>query len=116
VVSVSGADDGTTDPVDDTEPAIALSKPATEAVSWLREFAAAHAGTVAVPHYLGWGRTRIVTIAGDGTFGDAVVESVEAAEEVCRQAAVPVAEWDRETSARVAVRPADWRKMAGTGR
>lgn len=122
-MSSSGSTDPTTDPADRAaasaevvEPAIALSKPAVEAVSWLRAFAAEHADSVAVPHYLGRGRTRIVAVAGDGTFGDAVVESIEAAGEVCRQAGVTVGEWDRETSGRVAVSPADRRKMAGTGR
>ncbi|WP_051265123.1 hypothetical protein [Nakamurella lactea] len=100
----------------DPDGTVQLSDPAINAVAWLRGFEVDHGEAVAVVHYLGQRRARIVAIAGDGTFGDAVVESVEAAREVCRRAGIDLAQWDRDTAARVAVSPADRRKMAGTGR
>lgn len=93
-----------------------MNDPAADAAGWLRSFAAARGEVVAVIEHLGRSGARIVAIGADGTFGDAVVESVAAAEGVCRQAAVPTTDWDRETSARLVVTPADRTKMAGTGR
>lgn len=93
-----------------------LSDVSIAAVGWLREFEAERGEATAVINYLGNARVRIVAIAADGTFGDAVVPSVAEAEEVCQRAGVDVGSWDRETSAKVAISPADRRKMAGTGR
>lgn len=100
----------------DPDAVVQLSDPAINAVAWLRGFEADHGETQAVVQYMGERRARIVLIAPDGTFGDAVVESVEAAQEVCRRAGVELADWDRDTAAKVVVSPADRRKMAGTGR
>lgn len=93
-----------------------LSRVAADAVGWLRSFAAERGKSVAVIAHLGRSGARIVAIGPDGSFGDAVVGSVAAAEEVCRRAGVPTADWDRETSAKLVVSPADRTKMAGTGR
>ncbi len=95
-----------------------LSSADTAKVGELRAFVARHGGGgTAVISYVGRVGARIVVVAGDGAFGDAVVSSVDAGTEVCRQAGIPVAdEWDRELSA--AIRPSadDRRRMAGTGR
>ena len=100
------------------EPAIELSRSDALAVARLREFLAGHAGSgTAVINYLGRPGARIVVVADDGAFGDAVVSGVIAAAEVCRQAGIPVADgWDRELSAKISPSPADRRRMAGTGR
>lgn len=93
-----------------------LSDVADDAVAWLRGFQAERGTSVAVVHHLGRSGARIVAIGPDGRFGDAVVESVAAAEQVCRRAGVELKSWDRETSGLVAITPADRKKMAGTGR
>jgi hypothetical protein len=93
-----------------------LSRVAADAVSWLRSFAAERGESVALINHLGRSGARIVAIGPDGTYGDAVVESVAAAEDVCRRAGIPTAHWDRETSAKLVLTPADRTKMAGSGR
>ncbi len=84
----------------------------------LREFLAGHTGQgVAVINYLGRVGARIVVIADDGAFGDALASSVEAAAEICSQAGVPVADgWNRELSGKLSPTPEDRQRMAGTGR
>lgn len=87
------------------------------AVADLRAFAADRQGpATAVINYLGRNGARIVVIAGDGTFGDAIVSSIQAAAEVCAKAGIAVGTWDRETTARITPTPADRIKMRGTGR
>lgn len=93
-----------------------LSDGADDAVAWLRRFQHERGESVAVVDHLGRSGARIVAIGPDGRFGDAVVESVAAAQEVCRRAGVQLKSWDLETSGMVAVSAADREKMAGTGR
>lgn len=93
-----------------------LSDAADDAVGWLRRFQHERGESVAVVDHLGRSGARIVAIGPDGRFGDAVVESVAAAQEVCRRAGVQLKSWDLETSGMVAVSAADREKMAGTGR
>jgi hypothetical protein len=87
-------------------------------VGRLRDFLAGHHGDgVAVISYLGRVGARIVVVADDGAYGDAVASSVELATEICSQAGIPVADgWTRELSAKIAPSPEDRRRMAGTGR
>ncbi len=87
-------------------------------VGELRDFVAAHGGKgVAVINYLGRVGARIVVVADDGAFGDAVATSVEIAGEICEQAGIPVADgWNRELSATISPSPEDRERMAGTGR
>ncbi len=87
-------------------------------VNELRRFVAGHGGPgTAVISYIGRVGARIVVVAGDGAFGDAVVSGIEAGVRVCERAGIPVAEgWDRELSAAIAPSAADRRRMAGTGR
>ena len=87
-------------------------------VGRLRDFLAGHDGKgVAVINYLGRVGARIVVIADDGAFGDAVASSVTAATEICSQAGVRVADgWNRELSAKITPSPEDRQRMAGTGR
>ena len=96
----------------------ALSRPDQEQVGRLRAFVAEHPGpATAVVSYLGRSGARVVVVAGDGAFGDAIVTGIEAGATVCAQAGIPVADgWDRELSARIAPSPADRERMAGTGR
>jgi hypothetical protein len=99
------------------EPATELSGTDAASVKRLRDFVAGHSGGTAVINYLGRPGARIVVVADDGAYGDAVVSGVVAAAEVCRQAGIPVAEgWDRELWAKISPSPADRRRMAGTGR
>jgi len=96
----------------------ALSGSDAAQVGRLRDFRAGHAGKgVAVIAYLGRVGARIVVIADDGAFGDAIASSIEAATEICSQAGIPVAEgWNRELSATIEPTAEDRRRMAGTGR
>lgn len=82
-------------------------------VRHLREFAAGHGGdAVAVVEHLGRVGARIVVVAPDGEFGDAVARSVAAAEAACRQAGIAVQDWDRDLTARITPTPADRLRMA----
>jgi len=89
-----------------------------EQVKRLREFLDAHGGQgTAVIAYLGRVGVRIVVIAEDGAFGDAVASSDLAGAEICERAGIPVADgWNRELSAKITPSPQDRRRMAGTGR
>ncbi len=84
----------------------------------LRSFVAAHGGAgQAVIEYLGRPGVRIVVVAVDGAFCDAIAPSVDAAAEICEQAGIAVADgWTRELTATVSPSAADRRRMAGTGR
>lgn len=96
----------------------ALSPLDQEQVGRLRGFVADHGGKgTAVVTYMGRSGARIVVVAGDGAFGDAIVSGVEAGVGACEQAGIPVADgWDRELSAQITPSPADRERMAGTGR
>ena len=87
-------------------------------VEQLRAFVGRHGGSgTAVINYLGRVGARVVVVAADGAFGDAVVSTLQAAADVCERAGIPVAdEWDRRLSASVTPSAADRRRMAGTGR
>lgn|GEM_PF-1468299 len=87
-------------------------------VAHLRDFVAGHGGQgVAVISYLGRVGARIVVIADDGAFGDAVASSVEVGAAICAEAGIPVADgWNRELSGRATPSPQDRQRMAGTGR
>lgn len=94
-----------------------LSEHDGDAVGRLRHFADGHGGTaVAVIENIGRIGARIIAIAPDRAFGDAVVSSVEAAQKVCERAELPVRQWDRELSAALTLSPANRKRMAGTGR
>jgi len=90
----------------------------TKAVSdRLRTFAAEHGGSgTAVIAYLGRPGARIVVVAADGAFADAVVPGVDDANIICAAAGLTVGTWDRELSARITVSHQDRVRMAGTGR
>jgi len=100
------------------EPTIELTGTDAASAKRLQDFVAGHAGAgTAVINYLGRNGARIVVVADDGAFADAVVSGVVVAAEVCRQAGIQVADgWDRELSAKISPSPADRRRMAGTGR
>ena len=87
-------------------------------VAHLRNFLSGHTGSgTAVINYLGRVGARIVVIADDGAFGDAVASSERAAAEICAQAGIPVADgWNRDLSAKIQPSAEDRRRMAGTGR
>ena len=94
-----------------------LSEADGDAVGRLRRFAADHGGgAVAVIENIGRVGARIVAIAPDGTFGDAVVSSVAAAEKVCVRAGFEIKSWDRELTAGLTISREDRERMAGTGR
>jgi hypothetical protein len=94
-----------------------LSKSDGDAVGRLRAFAGDHGGVaVAVIENMGRFGARIIVIAPDRAFGDALVSSVEAAREVCVRAGLEVREWDRETTGALTLSPRDRERMAGTGR
>jgi hypothetical protein len=87
-------------------------------VGRLRDFLAGHDGKgVAVISYIGRVGARIVVVADDGAYGDAVASSVDAATAICSQAGITVADgWTRELSAKITPSAEDRRRMAGTGR
>lgn len=81
-----------------------------------RSFVAANGGSgTAVVHHLGRRGARIVVVAADGPFADAVVP-MDHADAICTAAGIAVGDWDRELTGRITVSPADRRRMAGTGR
>ena len=82
-----------------------------------RAFVGAHGGSgSAVVQYLGRPGFRIVVVASDGTFADAVVSDQARADAVCTAAGVPVGSWSRELTSRITISAADRTRMAGTGR
>ncbi len=88
-----------------------------EVAERLRSFVAAHGGTgTAVCDYLGRRGVRIVVVAADGRFADAVVPDLEIAAATCKAAGLTVGEWDRELTNRIEVSAADRRRMGGSGR
>ena len=101
----------------DVEPAVLTGSDAAQ-VKRLSEFVAGHGGSgIAVINYLGRVGARIVVIADDGAFGDAVASGMTVAAQICQQAGIRVADgWNRELSAKIAPSPEDRRRMAGTGR
>ncbi len=85
-----------------------------EAVSRLRRFIAQNGdGSVGVIEHLGRVGARIVMIAPDGQFGDALARSVSAARQACALAGLPVREWDRELTSLLKPMPADRVRMGG---
>lgn len=118
---MSRALSGGADPADGDAAASApegLTRADREVAGRLGRFAARSggAGAVAVVEYLGRSGARIVVVAADGSYGDAVVSGVTAAHAVCAAAGLLVVQWDRALSARISPTPADRRRMAGTGR
>ncbi len=88
-----------------------------EVASRLRSFVADHGGTgTAVISYLGRPGARIIVVAADGLFADAVVLGMDRAAAVCQAAGIAVGSWDRELTSRITVSHADRVRMAGTGR
>lgn len=82
-----------------------------------RSFVGTHGGSgSAVVQYLGRPGFRIVVVAADGTFADAVVSDQARADAVCATADLEVASWSRELTSRITVSPGDRTRMAGTGR
>jgi len=96
----------------------ALSEPDQKQVGRLRAFVTEHTGPArAVITYMGRSGARIVVVAADGSFGDAIVSGLKAGARVCEQAGIQVADgWDRELSAQITPSAADRERMAGTGR
>ena len=90
----------------------------SEAAGRLRSFVSAHGGSgEAVVESIGRVGFRIVVVAADGAYCDAIAPSAEVAAQVCEQAGIAVADgWTRELTATVSPSPADRRRMAGTGR
>jgi DNA-binding LacI/PurR family transcriptional regulator len=85
-------------------------------VKRLRGFAKAHDGATAVVEHLGQKGARIVLVGGDGRWGDQVVAGgVEAANEACAEAGVPVKdEWERELVTGIKTGPSEWNYMGGS--
>jgi hypothetical protein len=83
----------------------------------LRSFVGAHGGTgSATVQYLGRPGFRIVVVAADGVFADAVVSDRARADAVCAAAGVEITDWNRELTSRITVSAGDRTRMAGTGR
>lgn len=86
------------------------------AVARLRSLAGRHGeGTVALAN-MGSRGVRMVFVAGDGTWGDVVVPSAAAADQVCAAGGWTISGWDAATAKRIAPSATDRRRMAGTGR
>ncbi len=84
----------------------------------LRSFVGAHGGSgEVVVEPIGRAGVRIVVVAVDGAYCDAIAPSADAAATICEKAGIAVADgWTRDLSATVSPSPADRRRMAGTGR
>ncbi len=103
----------------DARRAKSVQRAVDRAVHRLRALAKAHpapAGGAVVLANMGARGVRIVFVADDGTYGDAVVPSTAAAERVCAEGGWQITGWDRDTSGRIAPSPQDRQRMAGTGR
>ncbi|AZI58064.1 hypothetical protein EH165_07840 [Nakamurella antarctica] len=89
-----------------------------QAIKHLSSLVARHgAEATAVVESMGRSGVRIVIVAVDGVYGDAIVASVADAREVCAQIPqLTVGEWDRSTAELVAPSVQDRTRMAGTGR
>lgn len=106
-----------TEPAGTTQGAEHLRHEVSRVAGRFRGFVSAHGGAgSAVVQYLGRPGYRIVVVAADGTFADAVVSDRARADAVCSDAGVEVADWSRELTSRIAVSAADRTRMAGTGR
>ncbi len=88
----------------------------TRALARFRALADRHGdGTVALANMGGYG-VRMVYVAADGTFGDVVVPSAAAAQQVCAEGGWTISGWDPATTSRLQPSDTDRRRMAGTGR
>ncbi|MBM9475118.1 hypothetical protein JL107_01540 [Nakamurella flavida] len=105
-----------TAPVDPAEGAVVVPPNDEAAVGILTRFVDEHGPSTATVDHLGRSGARIVVMAADGRYGDAVVSSLPVAQEICRRAAVPLGDWDRARTSRITPTPADWKRMAGSGR
>lgn len=86
-------------------------------VKRLTKLVAAHGGSGSVAlGNMGSRGVRVVLVAADGTFGDVIVPSVAAANEVCVAGGWEITGWDTATVNRIAPSAADRRRMAGPGR
>ena len=82
----------------------------------LRTFLGVHGGArgaTAVVSFLGRSGARVVVVAADGVFADAVVPSVELGEDLAAELGVEVDGWNRDVVARIDLSEADRRAMAG---
>ena len=110
-----GRADDPNDP-DGPDDAAGLTGTERETIDSLRRFVRAHGGSgTAVVSYLGRPGARIVVIAADGAFGDAVVRSIDVGRAICEVAGIDVADgWTRELSSAVRFTTAERRRMGGT--
>lgn len=105
------------EPEGTTEGAEHLHHEAGRVAGRFRAFLSAHGGSGnAVVQYLGRPGYRIVVVAADGTFADAVVSDRARADAVCSDVSMEVAGWSRELTSRITISSADRTRMAGTGR
>lgn len=83
----------------------------------LKKFAAAHGGAATTfIEYVAASFTRVIVIAKDGSYGDQVLPTPDAAESVAEAAGFEVTpSWDRETTDSVKTSPYEWGLM-GRGR
>lgn len=108
-------------PGEDIDDAVArrdaqVARAVKRATQRLRALSERHGeGSVALA-YMGSRGVRIVYVAADGTWGDVVVPTVAAADQVCAEGGWPISGWDAPTSQRIAPSAVDRRRMAGTGR
>ncbi len=83
----------------------------------IRAFVTEQGGpAVAVIEHIGRVGFRLVVVAGNGRFVDAVLPDEASARAAADSAGVPIGSWDRELSARVTVTPQERKQIAGTGR
>lgn len=92
------------------------AKSVRAAAKHLSAFHAAHGGAGSTfVEYVSSTRTRIVVVAEDGTWGDAVLAGVNAARAAVDRAGLTITEdWDRESSGSVRSSSTDWKRMAGS--
>ncbi len=94
-----------------------LGNEVSRVASHFAAFLATHGGPgSAVVQYLGRPGFRVVVVAADGAFADAVVSDRRRADAVCSAAAIGVGNWTRDLTSRITISAADRSRMAGSGR
>lgn len=81
----------------------------------LSRFVSGHGAGPTVLEPLGRSGVRLIVVAGDGRWADAVVADLPTAQRICGELGLETAEWSRELSGRVTMVAGDRARMAGAG-
>ena len=93
-----------------------LRRSVKRAVKKFKRLSDQHGGGSVALANMGSRGVRLLFVAADGTFGDAIVPAAAAADDVCGTGGWDISGWDNATVARIEPSAVDRRRMAGTGR